>query len=60
MALGKWRERRAIFLETAFYDLQMDLQMEDVSARFEGEIDEPTRTAIAFRALVGLNGPLIT
>jgi len=60
MALGKWRERRAIFLETALYDLQMDLQIEDVRRRFEGDIDEPTRAAIAFRALVGPNGPLIT
>ena len=60
MALAKWRERRAIFLETALYDLQMDLQIEDVRRRFEGEIDEPTRAAIAFRALVGPNDPLIT
>jgi len=60
MALAKWRETRAIFLETALYDLQMDLQIEDVRRRFEGDIDEPTRAAIAFRALVGPNGPLIT
>ena len=49
MASAKWRHRRALSIESAALDLEMDAQREQVARDFE-EISEDVRMALAFDA----------
>ncbi len=49
LVVARWRLERAWSLETSFLDLEMARQRPQVEEEFE-LIDEPTRTALAFKA----------
>ena len=50
LAVAKWRQRRLWLIETAALDFEMDRQENEV-AKIYNKIDEPTRLALAFKAL---------
>ncbi len=51
MAVCRWRHNRALAMETALLDNQMDDMMDDLATTYDA-IDEATRGALAFRKLV--------
>jgi hypothetical protein len=50
MAVTKWRQQRAWAMEAAVVDFEMDRRRAETDKRME-KTDEPTRSALAFRAV---------
>ena len=57
MTAARWRLNRALAIESALLDNQMDLMMDDVAKTYEYS-DETTRTALAFRRLAEISPSL--